>query len=56
MAKTVGYPAALGAELILQGQLKGKGVIAPVMMEAFDPILKRLKDCGIECREEDISL
>jgi len=47
MARTVGLPAAIGAKLILDGAIKGKGVIIPVNKELYDPILKELELQGI---------
>lgn len=58
MAKTVGLPAAMvfiklqfhynkGAELLLSGVAKGKGVIAPVTADVYEPILQKLELEGI---------
>lgn len=47
MSRTVGLPAAMGAELLLNGVSKGKGVIAPVKKEVYLPILKQLEQEGI---------
>lgn len=50
MAATVGYTAAAGAELLLNGTLNPKetsGVIIPTMPKVYEPMLDRIQDCGI---------
>lgn len=47
MAATVGYTAGAAAELLLQGLVSERGVIIPTKAEVYDPILNRLKECGI---------
>jgi len=42
MAKTVGYPAAMAAQLIADGKVKNKGLILPVTKDIYRPILKSL--------------
>ncbi|MCL5036939.1 MAG: saccharopine dehydrogenase NADP-binding domain-containing protein [Chloroflexi bacterium] len=42
MARTVGLPAAIATRMILQGLLKGSGVIIPVIPEIYNPVLKEL--------------
>lgn len=51
MARTVGLPAAIGARLILEGQIQQTGVHIPVSPEIYAPILKELKGIGIEFKE-----
>ncbi|MGZ5243617.1 MAG: saccharopine dehydrogenase C-terminal domain-containing protein [Bacteroidia bacterium] len=53
MAKTVGLPLALAAELIATGQLKATGVIMPTLPELYEPLLARLQAEGIVFREEE---
>ncbi|XP_033106546.1 alpha-aminoadipic semialdehyde synthase, mitochondrial-like isoform X4 [Anneissia japonica] len=43
MAKTVGYPAAIGAKMILEGEIVEKGVMIPLGKNIYKPILNRLK-------------
>ncbi|TPX57572.1 hypothetical protein PhCBS80983_g03736 [Powellomyces hirtus] len=43
MAKTVGFPAAIGADLLLSGKLKRKGVIAPMTKDVYQPMLHKLE-------------
>lgn len=51
MAKTVGYPAAIAAKMVLEGEIQRKGMIVPLQPEIYHPLLKRLKDEGIYARE-----
>lgn len=51
MAKTVGYPAAIAAKMILQGEIQAKGMVLPFAQEVYSPMLQRLKNEGIRCRE-----
>ncbi|KAL3894789.1 MAG: hypothetical protein SGCHY_005070 [Lobulomycetales sp.] len=56
MAKTVGLPAAMGVDLILSGQIeKGRGVIAPITPDIYEPILARLEDEGIVFQEKRLN-
>lgn len=47
MAKTVGTPAAVAAQLILDGALQRRGVILPVTDDIYRPILRLLAEEGI---------
>jgi saccharopine dehydrogenase (NADP+, L-glutamate forming) len=47
MATTVGVPCAITAQLILDGKITQKGVLAPMTPELCDPILKALEEQGI---------
>ncbi|XP_072508997.1 alpha-aminoadipic semialdehyde synthase, mitochondrial isoform X2 [Notamacropus eugenii] len=49
MAKTVGLPAAMAAKMILDGEIKTKGLIGPFTKEIYGPILERIKAEGIIC-------
>ena len=51
MAKTVGYPIAMAAQLITDGRIKAKGMILPVTKETYQPILELLKIENIEFEE-----
>ena len=55
MAKTVGLPLAIATKLILNGTLSCKGLHIPVLKEIYDPVLKELKEQGIEFTEETIT-
>ncbi|KAJ3386881.1 hypothetical protein HDU92_002229 [Lobulomyces angularis] len=57
MAKTVGLPAAMGVEMLLNGELNHrKGVIAPmtrqVKNDIYEPLIKKLEEEGIKFVEK----
>ncbi|KAJ3203898.1 hypothetical protein HDU82_006220 [Entophlyctis luteolus] len=52
MAKTVGLPAAIAAEMILEGRMRHVGVVAPVQKDVYDYILEKLTQEGIHFAEE----
>jgi len=56
MARTVGLPAAIGAELILKGEIKLKGVQIPVKPEIYLPVLEKLEKLNIKCVEKEYNL
>ena len=47
ISRTVGLPAAIGAKLILNGQIKTRGVLYPWAREVYAPVLKELEEFGI---------
>uniref|UniRef100_A0A3B3ZUY8 Uncharacterized protein n=1 Tax=Periophthalmus magnuspinnatus TaxID=409849 RepID=A0A3B3ZUY8_9GOBI len=47
MAKTVGYPAAIAARMLLDGEIRSKGLVIPMTKEIYGPALARLKEEGI---------
>ncbi|KAJ3000998.1 hypothetical protein HDV02_000067 [Globomyces sp. JEL0801] len=47
MAKTVGYPAAIATQMILEGHIKEKGVIAPMSSAIYEPMIEKLDREGI---------
>jgi saccharopine dehydrogenase (NADP+, L-glutamate forming) len=47
ISRTVGLPAAIGAKLILNGEIKSKGVLFPWAKEVYDPVLDELAEIGI---------
>jgi len=47
MAKTVGMPAAIAAELIVEGHIKQTGVVGPLHPSIYVPVLKALKSEGV---------
>jgi saccharopine dehydrogenase (NADP+, L-glutamate forming)/spermidine synthase len=52
MSRTVGIPAAIGVQMILEGKLDHlKGVHMPILPEIYGPALEMLKDRGIEFKE-----
>ena len=49
MSRTVGLPAAIGADMILSGDLDGEsGVMIPTLPKIYLPALDRLARLGIE--------
>jgi saccharopine dehydrogenase (NADP+, L-glutamate forming)/spermidine synthase len=51
MSRTVSLPAAIGARLILEGEITAKGVLRPVTPDIYDPVLDELVELGIETQE-----
>ena len=52
MAKTVGLPVAIATKLILNGQIRSKGVKIPTSKDIYMPILKELSENGINFIDE----
>ncbi len=52
MAKTVGLPLGIAAKLLLQNQLKLRGLHIPTNKEIYQPILKELLQYDIRFKEE----
>jgi len=52
MAKTVGYPTAAAAKLILEGHIIRKGVLTPLTPDIVYPMLSELQRLGIYCKEQ----
>ena len=52
MAKTVGLPAAIATEMILDRQVSQYGVIAPLREQFYSPILKKLEAEGLTIKEK----
>lgn len=55
MAKTVGIPAALAAQLILDGVITRRGVVLPVFADVYQPLLEALEAEGIGCDERELA-
>lgn len=47
MAKTVGLPVAITSKLILEGKIRARGVVIPVLKEIYEPLLYELEEYGI---------
>nr|XP_046249994.1 alpha-aminoadipic semialdehyde synthase, mitochondrial [Scatophagus argus] len=47
MAKTVGYPAAIAARMVLNGEISTKGLVVPMTKNVYGPALARLKEEGL---------
>lgn len=53
MSRTVGLPAAIGTEMVLNGELEGSsGVMIPTSKNIYLSALEKLKKMGIEFKEE----
>ena len=53
MARTVGLNAAIGAKLILEGKVNGRGVIRPTTPDIYEPALAELDSLGIRMIETE---
>lgn len=51
MAKTVGLPLAIAAELILEDKISIKGLHIPIIKEIYEPVLRKLEENGITFRK-----
>jgi saccharopine dehydrogenase-like NADP-dependent oxidoreductase len=51
MAKTVGLPLAITSKLILNGDIKSRGIVVPVTKEIYEPVLKELESSNIIFKE-----
>ncbi|XP_069812633.1 alpha-aminoadipic semialdehyde synthase, mitochondrial-like [Dendropsophus ebraccatus] len=47
MAKTVGYPTAISAKMVLDGEIDSKGLVIPLTKNIYGPILQRVTEEGI---------
>ncbi|KAF0287862.1 Alpha-aminoadipic semialdehyde synthase, mitochondrial [Amphibalanus amphitrite] len=56
MARTVGYPCAIATQMVLNGEIQGKGMVLPLTPEIFRPLLKRLQHEGITATQKSTSL
>jgi saccharopine dehydrogenase-like NADP-dependent oxidoreductase len=52
MAKTVGLPLGIAAKLILNGDLKVRGLHIPISKEIYEPVLAELEKFGITFKEK----
>ena len=52
MAKTVGLPLGMAADLFLEGKIALTGLHIPVWSEIYEPILSELEKWGIRFHEE----
>jgi saccharopine dehydrogenase (NADP+, L-glutamate forming) len=53
ISRTVGLPAAIGAKLILNGEIKSPGVLFPWTKEVYGPVLDELAELGIAYTSHD---
>ena len=52
MNRTVGLPAAVGVRMILEGKIKARGVLVPVLPEIYEPALVELQRRGLRFDEK----
>ncbi|KAF7721008.1 hypothetical protein EC973_005558 [Apophysomyces ossiformis] len=52
MAKTVGLPAAMTVDLVLDNKIPERGVLRPTMSHVYSPILERLEHEGVRFIEQ----
>ena len=53
MAKTVGLPLAIAADLLIEGRISSRGVVIPTVKEIYEPILDELRKFDIRFTELD---
>ncbi|XP_030856176.1 alpha-aminoadipic semialdehyde synthase, mitochondrial [Strongylocentrotus purpuratus] len=56
MAMTVGYPVAIAAKMVLEGEIQTKGIVLPLSKDVYKPILNRLKAEGIRASTRSIKV
>lgn len=54
MSDTVGLPAAIMAKMMIQGQVKEKGVLLPLDKDVYLPLLTELEAFGIHFNEQEV--
>ncbi|XP_015922645.2 alpha-aminoadipic semialdehyde synthase, mitochondrial [Parasteatoda tepidariorum] len=54
MAKTVGYPAAIAAKMVLENEIQTKGMVVPMVPEIYKPMLMRLRQEGLSPTENSV--
>lgn len=52
MAKLVGIPCGVSVQLVLDGKIAKKGILAPYSMDIVQPIMDACKAEGIELVEK----
>nr|CAB3219604.1 alpha-aminoadipic semialdehyde synthase, mitochondrial-like [Phallusia mammillata] len=50
MSKTVGYPCAIAARMMLLGKIEKKGLVTPLKSQIYQPLLKELRRLGIQSK------
>lgn len=55
MAKLVGVPCGVAVQMVLDGRISEKGILAPVTPELTEPLIKELKKYGIEMIEQMVA-
>lgn len=52
MAKTVGLPLAIATHMILDGKIRERGVLLPLLKDIYEPVLTELANNGISFNEK----
>jgi len=52
MAKTVGYPVAIAAKMLLKGVIDRPGIQIPIAREIYEPVLSELRRYGVDFKEK----
>ncbi|XP_032809902.1 alpha-aminoadipic semialdehyde synthase, mitochondrial-like isoform X1 [Petromyzon marinus] len=52
MAKTVGYPCAIAAKMVLSGEICEKGMVMPLHSHIYQPLLEKIRVEGITYTEK----
>lgn len=53
MSDTVGLPLGIATKMLLNGSIKTRGVVLPLDKQIYDPVLKELKQYGIDFVEHE---
>lgn len=56
MAKTVGYPAAIATQMVLDGEIQGRGMVLPFTRDIYLPMISRLRNEGVTATEKSVWL
>lgn len=48
MAKTVGLPAAMVTELVLDNKINDRGILRPIQPDVYLPVLEQLENQGVQ--------
>ena len=51
MSRTVGFTAGIGAQMIVDGRIAGRGVLSPVRDVPYEPLVGELRRRHIEVTE-----
>jgi hypothetical protein len=56
MARTVGLPLGIAAKLILNGNIRMKGLHIPILPSIYQPVLDELEQLGIHFQEQTVAI
>jgi saccharopine dehydrogenase (NAD+, L-glutamate forming) len=54
MSDTVGLPLGIATKMLLNGSIKTRGVVLPLDKQIYNPVLKELKDYGVDFVEHEM--